>query len=96
MPATRWLRSPVSTATGHRGQQPVGQRSRRPVTRATVSLRVATVTASAAAVPTAPATLGVPLRRPRSCPPPSILGRTRAPARTTSAPLPFGPPNCAR
>jgi len=71
----------------------VGQAVRRPVTRATVSLRVATVTASAAAVPTAPATLGVPLRRPRSCPPPSILGRTRAPARTTSAPLPFGPPN---
>ena len=40
-----------------------------------------------------PATLWVPLRRSRSCPPPTISASTAAPSRTASTPTPFGPPN---
>ena len=43
-----------------------------------------------------PATLCVPLRRSRSCPPPTSIGANAAPPRATSTPTPFGPPNlCA-
>ena len=52
-----------------------------------------TVARSAAANPTAPATLLVPDRIPRSCPPPSIRGTSETSPRTTSAPAPFGPPS---
>ena len=43
-----------------------------------------------------PATLCVPLRRSRSCPPPNISGSRFFPALITVIPTPFGPPNlCA-
>ena len=64
--------------------------------RAFSASRCASVTASAAAVPTMPATLCVPLRRSRSCPPPKRSGSNVVPSRTTITPTPFGPPNlCA-
>ena len=44
-------------------------------------------------MPTMPATLWVPERRSRSCPPPSMTGTSLAPWRTTRAPTPLGPPN---
>ena len=43
------------------------------------------------ASPTMPATFSVPARRLRSCPPPSICGRSRTPERTTRQPTPLGP-----
>ena len=54
------------------------------------------MSASAVAIATAPGTSTVPARRPRSWPPPSTIGWSATPSRTTSAPIPFGPPNlCA-
>jgi hypothetical protein len=58
--------------------------------------RSASVSTSAAAIATIPGTLCVPLRRSRSCPPPTSNGSMATPLRTTSTPMPLGPPNlCA-
>ena len=85
---------PVSTAPGTDRQEAVAQ----PVAASGHPWRsgcrsVDEVAARAAAMPTMPATLWVPLRRSRSWPPPWISGRRRSPWRTTRAPTPFGPPN---
>ena len=73
---------------------PSARRSRSAPTRSTVALRSSTVTARPRPWPTMPATLCVPLRRSRSCPPPTMARRERRRRwRTTSAPTPFGPPN---
>ena len=61
--------------------------------RAHSSRRSASVAASAAAIATIPGTLCVPLRRSRSCPPPTSSGSMVTPLRTTSTPTPLGPPN---
>ena len=58
-----------------------------------VSPRVRSVSWAATAVATAPATFWVPERRSRSWPPPTSCGVRRTPSRTTSTPLPLGPPN---
>ncbi|CAB5022279.1 unannotated protein [freshwater metagenome] len=57
-----------------------------------VSSRRATVSSRASANATAAATSGVPARRPRSCPPPSISATIFTPSRTTNTPMPRGPP----
>src|SRR5579884_1356495 len=93
LPAPLSARAPVSTAPGTPATSPSASRSRSRPTRATVSDRWATVAVAAAAMPTMPATLWVPLRRPRSWPPPWMTGASRAPPRTTRAPTPWGPPN---
>ncbi len=93
LPATATERSPVSVASGTAASSPAASRSRRAAIRATSSVRRAAVAARAAAIPTMPATLAVPDRRPRSCPPPSRIGWRCVRRRTTRAPTPVGPPN---
>ena len=52
--------------------------------------------AAATPNPTIAGTSSMPPRRARSCAPPSTKGGNRRPRRTSSAPVPFGPPNlCA-
>ena len=70
--------------------QPIAQRRR---SRAHSAARSASVAPRAAAIATIPGTLCVPLRRSRSCPPPTSSGSMATPLRTTSTPTPFGPPN---
>ena len=51
----------------------------------------ASASLAASPSPTTPATLGVPLLRPPSWPPPKTTGRMGVPSRTYSAPTPCGP-----
>ena len=82
---------------GHGGQrlggEAVGERRRR------VGFTCQPPPASSAAAtpkPTIAGTSSMPPRRARSCAPPSTNGGNRRPRRTSSAPVPFGPPNlCA-
>ncbi len=58
--------------------------------------RSSSVMRNASAIATMPATLCVPLRRSRSCPPPCSNGLKTVPSLATNTPTPFGPPNlCA-
>ena len=83
----------------HRSPPPRGRRppGRRPaghagsLTRADVWSRSATVADRAAAMPTMPATLWVPLRRSRSCPPPWITGGRVEAVAGDEGPDPLGP-----
>ncbi len=98
MPATRCSRpvpsgTALSMAPGTPARTAATSSSRHAPARATSSDRPAAAAVAAAANPTAPATSCVPLRRSRSCPPPSCWASSATPARTTSAPVPTGPPH---
>ena len=65
--------------------------SRNSVSRTDSLSRISVASSSAHASPTMPGTFSVPLRRPRSCPPPCTTGASRTPSRTYSKPIPRGP-----
>ena len=96
IPATRLSRGTVSRTSSISRITPSTNASRNFVTRATSASREESVARNAAAVAIMPATLCVPLRRSRSCPPPTISGSISKPRRCIVMPIPFGPPNlCA-
>ncbi len=71
-------------------------RSRSPRNRTLLDSSPSTAICAAAAIPTAPATSGVPERMSRSCPPPWDNGTQLTSRRSSNAPTPGGPPNlCA-
>ena len=100
-PGRTWDRScpgptTVSTTPGARGasaaRRPEARRSRRAATRVARSTRCSATRRAATPKPTMPGTFGVPLRRPRSWPPPRTRGEKGVPSLTTRAPTPLGPP----
>ena len=96
MPGTRLSRPTVSRTSSRPAMTASTSASRSFVTRAISTSRVESVSRSAAAVAMIPPTLWVPLRRSRSCPPPTISGSISKPIRCIVTPIPFGPPNlCA-
>ncbi len=93
MPAMRSVWAAVSTRSGTDACRPSSSRSRSLPTRSTAASRSSAVRRAATAREAMPATFWVPLRRPRSWPPPSDRGERSTPSRTTSTPTPLGPPN---
>ncbi len=96
LPATFARAVTVLERAGDRGDEPVDQAVAHGCDADDVGVAIGDVARSAAAIATAPATFDVPERSPPSWPPPSMSGSSAAPPRTTSAPVPLGPPNlCA-
>ena len=93
MASMRSGRGTASCTPGTASRIPPTNRADSSRTRPDAPSRSRAVASAAAAIATMPATFSVPARRSRSCGPPRRMGRSTAPPRTTSAPIPFGPPN---
>jgi hypothetical protein len=89
-------RAPLRRTSSISLSTPSTRRSRSIRSRAALVSRPSTAIRAAVAIPTAPATYGVPERMSRSCPPPCNNGIQVTSRRSSNAPTPGGPPNlCA-
>ena len=89
-------RAPLRLTSSITARTPSTRRSRNARSRALWDSNPSTAIRAAAAIPTAPATSGVPERMSRSCPPPCNSGTQVTSRRSSNAPTAGGPPNlCA-
>ena len=89
-PGSRRVRSPVGSTPGISVSRLVNRPASR-VSTATSGSRRRSASSAATPKPEMPATFSVPLRRPRSWPPPVSWAAGKTPCRATSAPTPWGP-----
>ena len=93
MPGSRSVGCPLTITSGMTARTPAISSSRSAASRAVVSSRRDTVTAVAVASPIEPTTSRVPERTSRSWPPPCSDGVQSTSRRSSSAPVPTGPPS---